>query len=65
MNLGITLGRNKIWAWDLYHSTALIEVVKSLTPLNVKGSGKVPYQKTSAKVYGACIAQCIGAMLRC
>ena len=53
---------------DLYHSTALVEAVKSLAPLNVKGHGKVPYQKPQLKsmVHGAnpCIyrnvlAQCV------
>ena len=50
---------------DVYHSTALIEVVKSLTPSNVKAHGKVP--ETSTKVYGTWpiyphIAQCISEM---
>ena len=31
------------------HSTALVEAVKSLAPLNVKGYGKVPYQKPQLK----------------
>ena len=36
------------WAWDLYHSTALVEEVKSLAPLNyVKGHGEA--RKTPAK----------------
>ena len=40
-------------AWDLHHCAALVKAVKSLAPSNVKGHGKVPYQKrTSAKVYG-------------
>ena len=33
------------WAQNLYHSTALIEAAKSLVPSNVKGHGKVSYQK--------------------
>ena len=42
-------------AQDLYHSTALVEAVKSLAPSNVKGHGKVyiyvlvPYQKPRLK----------------
>ena len=59
----ITLDRNKIWARDLYLSTALIEAAKSLAPSNVKGHDEVPYlRETSAKVYGMWhiiyIAQC-------
>ena len=43
---------HKIWAQDLYHSTALVvEVVKSLASWNVKGHGEVSYQNL-AKVYG-------------
>ena len=42
---------DEIWAWDLYHSRALVEVFKSLAPLNVKGHGKVVCQKTPAKVW--------------
>ena len=44
---------NEIRAWGLHHCAALIKVAKSLAPLNVIGHGKVLYQKTSAKVYGA------------
>ena len=29
--------RNEIWAWDLYHSTALVKAAKSLVLSNVKG----------------------------
>ena len=41
----LTLDRNKIWAQDLYHFTALVEMVKSFAPLNIKGHGKVSYHK--------------------
>ena len=41
--------RNVIWARDLYHSTALVEAVKSFVPSNVKGCGEVPYQKSWLK----------------
>ena len=34
---------------DLYHSMAFVEVAKSLAPSNVKGHGKIPYQKTPLK----------------
>ena len=34
---------------DLYYSTALVEVAKSLAPLNVIGHGKVLYQKPQLK----------------
>ena len=38
-------------AWDLYYSIALIEVAKSLAPLNVKGHGDVyTVPETLAKV---------------
>ena len=43
----ITSDRTEIWAWDLYHSTALVEVAKSLTLSKVIGYGKVPCQKLS------------------
>ena len=39
---------------DLYHSTALVEVAKSLALLNVIGHGKVLYQKPHLKSMGAC-----------
>ena len=45
----ITLDRNEIRAWDLHHCAALIEAVKSLALSNVKGHGKVPYQKPRLK----------------
>ena len=49
---GIELEHIRIWtgwAWDLYYSTALVEAVKSLVPLDVIGHGKVPYQKPQLK----------------
>ena len=58
IRIWITLVRNEIRVWHLYHSTALVEAVKCLVSSNVKGyCGKVPYQKTSAKVVYPCI-QC-------
>ena len=39
--------RNEIWAWNLYHF--FVEVAKSLAPSNIKGHGKVPYQKPQLK----------------
>ena len=45
----ITLDRNEIWTMDLYHSTAFIEAAKSLVPSNIKGHGKVLYQKPRLK----------------
>ena len=58
---------SKICAWDLYHSTALVEAAKTLVLSNVIGHGKVPYQKPGLKsmangVY-AHIAHCISAMV--
>ena len=50
--------QDEIWAWDLYHSTALFEEVKSLTSSNVKEHGEVPYQKPQQNS----MAQCISAM---
>ena len=29
----------KVWAWNLYHSTALFEAAKSLAPSNIIGHG--------------------------
>ena len=52
----ITSDRNKIWAWDLQHSTALIEVVKSLVP-SVKGHAEVPYQKPRLKSMASAMYQ--------
>ena len=53
-------------AWDLYHSTALVEVAKSLAPLNIVGHGKVPYltPRLESMVHAVhpCIAQCISEM---
>ena len=48
IRISITLDRNEIWAWDLYHFTALVKSVAYI--LDVKKHGKVPYQKP--KVYG-------------
>ena len=45
IRISINSDRNEIWAWDLYHSTALVEAAKSLVLSNVIGHGKVPYQK--------------------
>ena len=52
----------------VYNSTALIQAAKSLVPLNVKGHGKLLYQKPQLKsmvLHGAhpCIAQCISAIV--
>ena len=65
----ITSDRNEIWVWDLYHSTALVEVVKSLAPSNVKDMAKYRTKNLGYKVYGTWhihvylhIAQCISAM---
>ena len=62
----ITSDRNEIWARDLCHSTALVEAAKNLAPSNIKGHGKVPYQKPWLKsmVNGVHlrIAQCINTM---
>ena len=49
IRLKITSDRNEVWAWDLYHSTALVEAAKSLSPLNVIGYGEVLYQKPQLK----------------
>ena len=57
--LPITLDRNEIWAQDLYHSTTLIEAAKSLVPSNVKGHGKIPYQKPRLKSVAHGIYPCI------
>ena len=38
-----------MWAWDLYHSIALVEAAKSSVPLNVKAHGKVLHQKSRLK----------------
>ena len=43
-HIKISSDKNEIWAWDLYHSTALIEVAKSSVPSNIIGHGKVLYQ---------------------
>ena len=63
--------RNEIWAWDLHHSTALVEVAKSLAPSNVKGHGEVLYLKPWLKSNGtwripeySSIARCISAIRR-
>ena len=62
----ITLDWNEIWACDLHHCTALIKAVKNLVSSNVKGHGRVPYQKPRLKsmVHGVHphIAECISAM---
>ena len=52
IRISITLDRNEIWAWDLYHFTALVKSVAYI--LDVKKHGKVPYQKP--KVYGTVMA---------
>ena len=41
IGIGITFDRNEIWAWDLYHSTALDEAVKNSAPLSAKNAGKI------------------------
>ena len=38
-HIRICMDRNEIWVRDLYHSTALIEVAKSLALSNVIGHG--------------------------
>ena len=38
---------------DMVRSTTLIEAAKSLAPSNIKGHGKILYQKPWLKVYGA------------
>ena len=59
LKIWITLDKNEIWAWDLYHSTALVEAVKFST-LKRKGHGKVLYQKHQLKsIVYTCIVQCI------
>ena len=53
-------------AWDLYHSTALVELAKSLAPSNIIGHGKVPYQKRQLQSITHAvhphIAHCISAI---
>ena len=56
----ITSDQTEIWAGDLYHSTALVEVAKSLAPSNVIGHGKVPCQKPSMEhgIYPHIVPKC-------
>ena len=41
-----------MWAWDLYHSTALDEAAKDLAPTSAKNGGKVAYCSFMYIVYG-------------
>ena len=54
----ITLDRNETWARDLYHSTVLVEAVKSLALSNVIGHGKVLYQKPRLKSMAHAVHLC-------
>ena len=43
-----TLDRNEIWAQDLYHSTALVEMAKKFSTLNYKRTWQSTIPETSA-----------------
>ena len=45
--------RNEVWVWDLYHSTALVEVAKKSSTLECTRMWQSTIPETSAKVYGA------------
>ena len=51
-HIWITSDRNEVWAWDLCHSTTLVEVAKNFVPLNVKGRDKVLYLLLKSMVHG-------------
>ena len=55
--------RNEIWAQDLYHLSALVEVAKSLVFLNIIGHGKVTYQKPRLKSMAHAVHSCSAAYI--
>ena len=57
-----------MWARNLYHSTALIDLALSRMEYRTKSHGKAPYQKPQLKSMAhrihPCIAKCISAVDR-